>query len=52
MINTKFDLEFYLAADKFALGKTYNSPKILNDEVWLYQIFLRTADTIITIRLL
>mgnify|MGYP003971733149 FL=1 len=44
MINTKFDLEFYLAADKFALGKTYNSPKILNDEVWLYQIFLRTAE--------
>ena len=44
MINPRFDLEFYLAADKFAPSKTYTSPEMLDDEAWQYQILLRTAE--------
>jgi serine O-acetyltransferase len=44
MINPRFGLEFYLAADKFALGKTYTSPEMLDDEAWQYQILLRTDE--------
>jgi serine O-acetyltransferase len=40
MIKTKQDLHFYLAADKFALGKDYRRPKLI-DDVWKYQIVLR-----------
>ncbi len=43
MIKTKEDLKFYLAADKFALGKKYNQPKI-NDDVWKFQILLRKLE--------
>jgi len=43
MIKTKKDLEFYLAADKFALGKTRKFP-IIGDEVWKYQILLRKTE--------
>ncbi len=43
MIQTKSDLKFYLAADKFALGITKKYPSI-NDEVWKYQILLRKTE--------
>ena len=41
MIVDKKSLNEYLKKDKFALGKTYNSPKIFSDEIWKYQITLR-----------
>lgn len=43
MIETKEDLKFYLAADKFALGKSRKYPGI-TDEVWKYQILLRKVE--------
>jgi len=43
MIKTKKDLEFYLAADKFALGKTRKFP-VIGDEIWKYQILLRKTE--------
>lgn len=43
MINTKHKLQFYLAADKFALGKKYRYPRF-NDNVWKFQIALRKLE--------
>ena len=43
MIKSKDDLQFYLAADKFALDKKYSKPKI-NDDVWKFQILLRKVE--------
>ena len=43
MIKSKADLRFYLAADKFALGKTYKRPKF-NDAIWKFQIILRKIE--------
>lgn len=43
MIKTRKDLEFYLAADKFALDKTRAFP-IIGDEIWKYQILLRKTE--------
>ncbi|MGI2110936.1 serine O-acetyltransferase [Shewanella frigidimarina] len=43
MIKNKVDLDFYLSADKYALGKNYKKPKI-NDEIWKFQIFLRKSE--------
>jgi serine O-acetyltransferase len=41
MIRSKEDLEFYLEADRIALGKERKHPKLLGDEVWRFQIALR-----------
>lgn len=43
MIKSKRDLQFYLLADQFILGRTRKRPS-LNDEVWRYQILLRKAE--------
>ncbi|MBL1385765.1 MAG: serine acetyltransferase [Colwellia sp.] len=43
MIKNKKDLEFYLAADKFALGIKHNRPRI-QDVIWKYQIYLRKSE--------
>ena len=43
MIKSKKDLQFYLDADKFALGKKKNRPAI-NDEIWKFQILLRKVE--------
>jgi serine O-acetyltransferase len=43
MIKNKQDLTFYLVADKFSLGITYNKPK-LKDDVWKFQIALRKVE--------
>ena len=43
MIKNKKELNYYLAADKFALGKDYSRPKV-NDEIWKYQILLRKVE--------
>lgn len=41
MITDKDSLAFYLAADRFALGKTRKRPKLFSDEIWKFQILLR-----------
>lgn len=43
MIKNKSDLKEYLLADKIALQKNYNKPK-LKDLVWKYEIALRKAE--------
>lgn len=43
MIKNKVELECYLLADKFALGKTYKRPKF-NDDIWKFQIYLRKIE--------
>ena len=44
MISSKEELQFYLAADKFSLKKTYKRPRIFFDEIWRYQILLRRSE--------
>lgn len=44
MIKTKKELLEYLEADKKALGKKYNKPKIIGDEIWRFQILLRKSE--------
>ncbi|NVK57355.1 MAG: serine acetyltransferase [Alteromonadaceae bacterium] len=43
MIKTKMDLKFYLAADKYALGRDRSRPSI-NDDVWKFQRILRKVE--------
>lgn len=43
IIRNKNDLEFFLAADKFALGMNKTKPSI-NDDVWKFQILLRKVE--------
>jgi len=44
MINSKEDLEFYLAADQFSLEKDHQKRPKLTDDVWRYQILLRKVE--------
>ncbi len=44
MITDKESLSFYLAADRFALGKTRKHPKLFSDEIWKFQILLRKCE--------
>lgn len=44
MIKTKEDLIEYLEQDRIALGKQYRKPKILNDEIWKFEILLRKTE--------
>ena len=44
MITDKETLAFYLAADKFALGKTRKHPRFFSDEIWKFQILLRKCE--------
>lgn len=43
MIRTKEELEFFLAADRYALGRSAGRPT-LNDLVWKYQVLLRKCE--------
>jgi len=46
VINLRIDkeiLEFYLASDRFALGKKHNRPK-RSEKVWRFQHYLRKAE--------
>lgn len=43
MIKNIEDLHFYLTADKFALNRKSNTPKI-HDEIWKFQILLRKTE--------
>ena len=44
MITDKDSLAFYLAADRFALGKTRKHPRLFSDEIWKFQIILRKCE--------
>lgn len=44
MITDKDSLTFYLAADRFALGKTRKHPRLFSDEIWKFQILLRKCE--------
>lgn len=44
MITDKETLAFYLAADRFALGKKRKHPRLFSDEIWKFQIFLRKCE--------
>ena len=44
IINDKETLAFYLAADKFALGKKRKRPRLFSDEIWKFQILLRKCE--------
>ena len=44
MIQTRKDLEYYLACDKEALGITKKRPKLFRDEVWRYERALRYVE--------
>jgi serine O-acetyltransferase len=44
IIRSKADYEFYLKADKFALGKDYRSPRLIGDDIWKFQRLLRKAE--------
>lgn len=43
MINSKEELDFFLDADRFALGKKGN-PKFYRDKIWKFQIALRKCE--------
>lgn len=42
-MDTKNELDFFLAADKFALGKQ-GRPRLMGDEIWRFQICLRHCE--------
>lgn len=44
MIKSKSDYKYYLKCDKLALGKNYNHPKLIGDEIWSFQICMRKAE--------
>jgi hypothetical protein len=35
IIRSKADYEFYIKADKLALGKNYKIPRLIGDDVWI-----------------
>jgi serine O-acetyltransferase len=49
MIKNKEDLNFFLAADKFALNINRKKPSF-TDEIWKYQIFLRKVEYYTNVR--
>lgn len=44
MIDSKETLQFYLDADKFAMGKTKRHPRLFRDEIWRFEILLRKCE--------
>lgn len=44
MIDNKETLRFYMAADKFAMGKTNRHPRLFRDEIWRFEILLRQCE--------
>ena len=47
MITSKEDLDYYLEADRLALGIDRPSPKFWGDEIWKYQMTLRKLEYLI-----
>ena len=44
MIDSKKEYYLYLESDRVALGKKYNKPKIIHDEIWKFQRLLRKTE--------
>ncbi len=44
MIQTREDYQYYLAADKLALGIEHSRPHMFRDEVWRFQRLLRAVE--------
>lgn len=44
MIRSKHEYEYYLEADKIALGKKRKKPRLFSDEVWVFQRLLRKIE--------
>jgi serine O-acetyltransferase len=44
MITSREDYEFYLEADRLALGRKRKRPKIIGDEIWVFQCLLRKLE--------
>ncbi|EKE12544.1 MAG: hypothetical protein ACD_13C00184G0002 [uncultured bacterium] len=44
MITTKAELRFFLETDRKALGKGYKKPRLFDDDIWRFQIYLRKTE--------
>lgn len=44
MISTKADLKYYLDQDRIQLNKSIKKPRLIGDEVWRFQIYLRKEE--------
>ena len=44
MIESREDYIYYLKCDKIALGKTRKFPRIIGDEIWLFERLMRKAE--------
>ena len=44
MIDNRKALAFYLECDRVALGKSRKRPRLIGDEIWKYQRFMRKLD--------
>lgn len=44
IIRSKADYKFYVKADKLALGKDYETPRLIGDDIWKFQRLLRKAE--------
>lgn len=44
MIQSKKDYKYYLECDKIALGKKYKIPKLVGDEIWIFERLMRKAE--------
>ncbi|MGI5990796.1 MAG: serine O-acetyltransferase [Methanosarcina sp.] len=44
IIKSKADYDFYIKADKFALGKNYKKPRLIGDDIWKFQRLLRKVE--------
>ena len=44
MIKSKHMLEYYLECDRVALGINRRKPRLIGDEIWKYQRYMRMLD--------
>lgn len=44
MITTKDELQFFLETDRRALRKEYKKPRLFDDDIWRFQIYLRKTE--------
>lgn len=44
MIESKQDYKLYLEQDRLALGKEYRRPKLIGDEIWIFQRLMRKTE--------
>lgn len=44
MIQSKKDYKYYLECDRIALDKNYTRPRLIGDEIWIFQRLMRKAE--------